>query len=100
MRDYYQTNDAILCPKCGREIYEWEGQEGPNALFIWLKGNKHPIDQRADEDCKLEEKDFIKWFLPEKFELWNTEGNCTVVAEGMCENGIWNEIVISNAKHT
>jgi hypothetical protein len=48
MFDWYKPTGEIECPVCGVVLIEWQGKDGPNALFVWSEGEGSPVDQPID----------------------------------------------------
>jgi hypothetical protein len=57
MFDYYEPVPVLTCPKCGAELREWQGKDGPCALFVWRQHEPNPVGQRAyDNNIAAEER--------------------------------------------
>ena len=56
MFDWYKPCGEIECPVCGVVLKEWQGKDGPNALFVWREEEGAPVDQLIDEDAKISEE--------------------------------------------
>ena len=102
MFDTYKPAQKYTCPVCGGELEEWQGKDGPCALFIWSQGIAYPIDQDAGESNLSEDEKRIKR-LPGEFVIYSFDCGCpySVEANCKCKDGVWvsTELVTaSNAK--
>jgi len=91
MFDRYEPMPPVRCPYCGFEIKEWQGKEGPCALYNWRQGVATPValgfDETADEQC-LE----VKHRLPEVFWFYPSGVGCRycpTAGIGRTQEGIW-----------
>jgi hypothetical protein len=93
MFDWYIPVPDLPCPGCGSTLREWQGKDGPSALFVWRQGTKWPIDQTADEDAKLPPDRSAQWRLPERFVIYSYR-DCgqRVEAEGKCDGDTWSTV--------
>ncbi len=91
MFDYYRPNDVLLCPKCGEELEIWQSKENDCVLLIWEQGKQNPVDQQADEDCKLSKEELQTYTLENDFEIYcfDCEQHKPIFAECTVENGVW-----------
>ena len=97
MFDYYEPQPPIQCESCGRIVKEWQGKDGPNALFVWRQGFAAPVEQKVDEECKLSPQELAKWRLPPQFSIMPVGVNCRNCARegiGRVENGVWTALEI------
>jgi hypothetical protein len=89
MFDYFEPAQLRACPSCGAPL-EWQGKDGPRALFVWREGSAAPVDQVADEDCKLEPDQRDRFRLPSAFEIYAV---CAIdgafTARGTSIDGVW-----------
>ena len=67
-----------------------KGKDGPNALFVWPQGEKHPVDQPIAEESRIDVGRHLDYMLPETFEItgWWANGDrltakCGCIA-GVC----------------
>ena len=90
MFDHYRPKPGISCSACGASELEWQGKDGPCALFVWEQGQSAPIDQLVDDECKLPPDDRAKHRLPPRFEI-HASCRCPTLldAVGVTEHGIW-----------
>ena len=90
MFDYYRPKPDLLCPVCGLSDPEWQGKDGPCALFLWEQGQSSPVDQLVDDECKISLEDRAKVRLPVRFEIY-TDCRCptSLDAVGFSEHGVW-----------
>lgn len=90
MFDWYEPNPAIPCPTCRRQPDGWQGKDGPNALFVWEQGVRHPVGQRVDDDAAFDPSRYSEFELPDSFRLYATcAEHGELEAHGWCEDGIW-----------
>ena len=90
MFDHYRPKPDFSCPVCGASRLEWQGTDGPCALFIWEQGQPAPVDQLADEECKISLEARAEIRLPGRFEIHARCGCPTfLTAVGVTEHGVW-----------
>ena len=90
MFDYYRPKPDLPCSVCGATQLEWQGKDGPGALFVWEQGQPSPIDQLADDECKISPEDRAAVCLPARFEIYAKCGCPTFLgAVGFTEYGVW-----------
>jgi hypothetical protein len=88
--DYYRPKDAQRCPLCLRALEEWQGKDGPNGLLVWVEGTRFPVDQRADDDVRLEREALQRLRLPERFVIYSYDCPEHIVsADCSTLDGIW-----------
>lgn len=56
MLDYYQPRPDLSCPVCDASNLEWQGKDGPCALFLWEQGHAAPINQLIEENLASRQK--------------------------------------------
>ena len=97
MFDYYKLSEEIKCPTCGSELSEWQGKEGPCALFVWQQGCEFPVDQKAGDECNFSINERKAFHLPDSFEIYSYDcpNHQPVVALCACENGVWSIIRVN-----
>jgi hypothetical protein len=90
MFDHYRPKPEIACPVCGASGLEWQGKDGPCALFVWEQGEAAPVDQIASDDCKLPPDRRATWRLPARFEIY-AQCQCPtfLAAVGVAAGGVW-----------
>ena len=54
MFDWYEPSGALSCPVCSAELSEWQGKDGPCALFVWQQGFAVPVDQNVVENARCQ----------------------------------------------
>jgi hypothetical protein len=101
MFDHYRPEPPLACPACGRQINEWQGYDGPCALFIWKQGIAAPIDQAASLDVRLEPSDLQRVRLPTLFLI---RARCcsprfAVEAVGRANEGMWDQTTVTTASN-
>jgi hypothetical protein len=90
MFDHYRPKPGIDCSVCGASYLEWQGKDGPCALFVWEQGQFGPVDQLVDEECKISPEDRAEVRLPVRFEIYAECGCPTFLdAVGFTEHGVW-----------
>ena len=91
MFDYYQPTETLLCPVCHSLLQEWQGTDGPCALFVWHQGLKAPVEQRVDEEVRLPPAALVRWRLPDTFSITSDKCACafSVTAIGRTEDDVW-----------
>lgn len=95
MFDDYEPVPAIPCPTCGQPL-QWQGKWGPNALFVWRQGERHPVDQPIDEDVRLDQERFADFELPATFVIsgWcDRDHHCFGI--GRCRDGQWTDLEVT-----
>jgi hypothetical protein len=103
MYDWYIPIPKLSCPVCGRELLEWQGKDGPCALFTWKQWKSAAIDQKAGEN-NISESERALVQLPSTFRMYSNDCNCPypVEAFGYCIDGIWKStslVMAENASH-
>lgn len=91
MFDYYRPAGEKRCPGCQRLLQEWQGKDGPNALFVWIEGRRAPVDQRVDGECKLSMAERERLFLPARFVIYSYDclDHRPVEADCRAVDGVW-----------
>lgn len=98
MYDLYVPTEELACPRCAAPLLEWQGKGGPCALFVWVQGRKHAVEQRGDDpQAKLSEEERERFVLPESFEIYShdCERHGPVLAECLAPSGVWSETTIA-----
>jgi len=90
MFDYYRPKPDIQCPVCGASGLEWQGKDGPSALFVWEQGHAGPIDHLVPDECKWKPGERAQARLPGRFEIY-AKCRCPTFLEavGVAEGGVW-----------
>lgn len=93
--DHYEPVPAFQCLGCGARLDDFQGKDGPCALFRWQQGQMHPVGFAGDPppppglaDCRL----------PEVFVLY-TSCDCGrwVELTGFCTDGTWSSTALGDA---
>ena len=95
MFDTFKPAQVQKCPVCGRVLTEWQGKDGPCALFVWEEGVAWPTSQEAsDMNISDEERKDVR--LPEKFEIYSYDCDCPYPVEAVCvtTSGTWSSTKI------
>ncbi len=95
MFDWYEPRASVVCRECGNDVREWQGKGGPNALLVWVKGERHAVDQRVDDDTRTDEATRRSLRLPDNFIIsgWCPNGH-RVDAACRTIDGVWTETVV------
>jgi len=90
MFDQYRPTPDLQCPECLASGLEWQGQDGPCALFVWQQGQSDPVDQLVPDECRSPGDVRADARLPVRFEIF-AECRCPTFlrAVGFTENGTW-----------
>jgi hypothetical protein len=90
MFDHYRPKPGFVCSVCRASHLEWQGKEGPCALFVWEQGTSAPVDQLAEDECKISWEERAGFQLPVRFEIY-AECSCPTLlyAVGFTEDGVW-----------
>jgi hypothetical protein len=97
MFDYYQPSERFVCGHCGLPL-EWQGKDGPNALFVWRQGEATPIDQPIVAESKMDPVWRATYRLPPTFSLNGfCERHHITEAIGRCDGEVWTEIEVAAA---
>ena len=98
MFDWYKPQPDVSCPVCRAVLREWQGKDGPCALFVWEQGMQSPVDQPVDDDARLPSEKLAVWRLPSSFRIYAYCG-CgeRVEAEGRCRDETWRDTHVKNA---
>lgn len=92
MFDWYRPKPAQSCPACGKVLRDWQGREGPGALFVWEQGVTSPVEQPIDDDLRLPPEELATWRLPSRFRIYvHCRCGKRVDAEGRCRDETWAE---------
>lgn len=101
MFDYYQPAGPRHCPVCGRPLVEWQGKDGPNAIFVWAEGSPAPIDHDVDDDLRSPFHERQKFRLPRTFEIYSYDcpEHQPIGADCECDDsGVWTRTVLRDVK--
>jgi hypothetical protein len=90
MFDYYEPVPAPVCPWCDAPFKEWQGKDGPNALFVWRQGDSNPIDQPVVEESRIGPSEYLRYRLPDLFRItdWCVNAHQTE-GIGRSADGAW-----------
>lgn len=92
MFDWYRPKPERSCRVCGRVLRDWQGKDGPCALFLWEQGVRSPVDHPIDDDLKLPPDQLATWRLPSRFRIRaRCKCGARVDAEGVCRDETWME---------
>jgi len=92
MFDLYEPYPVIGCPYCGTQLAEWQGKDGPCALFFWRQGMVAPLRHQVDEECRLPTSKMEQFRLPMKFRFYSRDIKCRfcpVYAVGQTKDQMW-----------
>ena len=101
MFDWYEPDPPLACPVCGQALSEWQGKDGPCALFVWRQGYAAPLRQCVDAEIRLSDDELKHWCLPAEFWIGSSDCACPfeVVAIGRTEHGIWTSTDLITAEN-
>lgn len=92
MFDWYRPLGTFECPVCHTPLREWQGKDGPRALYVWQQGAAAPVDQACDEECKGLPEITQASRLPSSFTIYSHDcGRHRVSADCRTVDGVWNE---------
>lgn len=97
MFDWYSPEGTYNCPECGAELREWQGKDGPCALFVWAQGSRNPVDQKIeDEELRWSNEEKRRFVLPDCFVIYSYDcpNHQPVEAECTCVDGVWSSTEI------
>ncbi len=91
MFDTYQPRNPLRCPACGLALEEWQGKDGPCALFLWVEGLEAPQAQELDDDIALPPEERGRVRLPPVFTIYSFDcpSHSPIEAVGSCAAGVW-----------
>jgi hypothetical protein len=46
---WYKPEGEMKCPVCDVALLEWQGKDGPSALFVWRENVAFPVAQEAGD---------------------------------------------------
>ena len=101
MFDWFVPSGAPRCPECGSVLAQWQGKDGPCALFVWEQGHAAPVDQPLGEFAiEVAEREQLR--LPERFVIYSydCEQHQPVEAVCACVDGVWSSTEIEGADGT
>jgi len=89
--DYYEPSDSFACPVCGTTQREWQGHDGPCALFVFRESLSGAADQRVDDECRLADDQLAAQRLPDAFFIRAYDCGCPFPTELRCTAslGVW-----------
>lgn len=90
MFDSYEPEPAVSCPWCALAIGNWQGNDGPNLLFVWRQGERNPVDQAMDPESRFGPERLSEFVLPDVFTMtgWCAADHITD-GVGVCAQGTW-----------
>jgi len=91
MFDLYEPSGELRCPIDGCPLLNWQGKDGPCALFVWRQGSLHPVAQNVDEEARLAIKERQQWTLPPEFTIqcFDCPDHLPILARCTAPQGIW-----------
>jgi hypothetical protein len=99
MFDWYEPAEEHRCPVCDVVLSEWQGKDGPCALYVWRQGQAAPVDQRVDDDVKGARGVRAAERLPSRFEIYSHDcGRHDVTAVCACVDAIWRLTEVTDAR--
>ena len=96
MFDWYRPKGHRECPACGNPLPEWQGKDGPNALFVWREGTVHAVDQAASDDAKISPEMRMRYRLPDTFLIYSYDclAHKPIYATCKTSSEAWSETTI------
>lgn len=95
MFDWYRPSGSHDCPVCRVPLRQWQGKDGPCALYVWQQGIAMPIDQACDEECRGSDELMSAARLPDSFTIYSDDcGQHFVAASCRSADGIWTEMQV------
>lgn len=77
MFDYYEPAGRFACPVCGTPLpEEWQGKDGPCALFVFREGAVGAIEDRWYNEPALTSDELAEVKLPEVFIIYASSCDC------------------------
>jgi hypothetical protein len=91
MFDYYEPVPAIHCVACETPLRNWQGKDGPCALFAWRQGVREPIYQQGYPECQISVAMRNEFRLPKSFLIYSDDCEKHRLIYAWCEvsNEIW-----------
>jgi hypothetical protein len=91
MFDTFIAEPPLRCRSCGSDVSEFQGKDGPCALFVWKQGVADPVRQAVDDEWAIPDAERAKFRLPDEFELHTDCPRCHVwiVGTGYCSDNVW-----------
>ena len=99
--DSYVPDQDLKCPACGAQLSDWQGKDGPNALFIWKQGAAAPVDQLVSDDLAIPVEDRNNLRLPTEFTIYSPCCSDRFLVEASCRtaSGVWNHTSLVTAEN-
>lgn len=98
MFDWYRPSHTYDCPVCHAPLRQWQGKDGPCALYVWQQGVAAPIDQACDEECRGSTEFMAATRLPDSFTIYSDDcGRHFVAASCRSIEGVWTETQIESS---
>ncbi|MDB5390476.1 MAG: hypothetical protein JWM11_6122 [Planctomycetaceae bacterium] len=97
MFDWYRPIGILECPVCHSPLREWQGKDGPCALYIWQQGVAAPVDQACEKECQGSSSLMEASRLPPTFTIYSDDCRRHFVA-ATCKSvdGTWQETFVEN----
>ena len=94
--DYYRPAHRLTCPICGAELAEWQGKDGPNALFVWAEGVASPVEQLVPSEVQADADKRAAFRLPRRFAIYSHGCKQHQPVDADCEtvDGVWCTTVV------
>ena len=97
MFDTYRPSGIRECPACGARLENWQGKDGPCALFIWVEGILGPVSQDIDDDeVEWPASDRGRFSLPDRFTIYSYDcvNHQPIEADCLCSDGVWSGTIL------
>jgi len=91
MCDWYEPRGAFSCLVCGGGLREWQGTDGPCALFVFREGQAGAVDQRFDDEVGMPKDELRSVELPADFQICSYDCGCPypTTLKCACVEGKW-----------
>lgn len=91
MFDCCRPAAELRCPACQRVLQEWQGKDGPRALFVWVEGTAAPVSQEVSHDVRLHPPQLQAQRLPPSFGIYSSDfpDHHPIAADGVAPEGVW-----------
>jgi hypothetical protein len=91
MFDYYAPAGTLQCPIDNYPLVDWQGKEGPCALFLWREGVAAPSHERITEESRLSDTQLQEIRLPPIFTIYSYDCPVHSPLTATCTSveGVW-----------
>jgi hypothetical protein len=91
MFDTFIAEPPLRCRSCGSAVSDFQGKDGPCALFVWKQGVAGPVQQTVDEEYAVSDAERATFRLPDEFEFHADCPRCHawITGTGYCSSHVW-----------